>query len=421
MPDNGNKIPLWNKRHPYPTADGSFIQSWLVDSWSIDRWQDELNILKEADMNYLILAPTVIDERGKKSQAIYPSDLPGISLMKGHEKTLDNCLKAAESLGLKVFIGLNDDRHWWQLSEADKEWFVAEMHKGNAIAKELYELYKARYPETFYGWYWVWEISNLHIKLPKYQIMLAQALNIQLDFLSNLDNSMPLMLCPFMIEKEGTPLSAYEAWSNFFSHAHFRKGDIFCPQDAVGAGWLRMDTFVDWFEAMKKACDQVEGLRFWSDVETFRQKDWTSSTLDRFVEQLKLPSHLVDNYVTFAYSHYFSPYIVPKGYHQVYLHYLQTGKLPTNKVKPPTGLSIKKCHNKVTLSWQKQDIQDICGYLIYANNKFISRLQPKPDPTLKFTLDNSFSHDNSLEETTTYQIIAYDYAGNMSEPVYMKI
>ncbi len=421
MPKSIRLEPLWQQRHPYPTVDGSFIQSWLVANWTIDRWRTELKVLKEANMTYLILAPSVFGYRDKKSEAIYPTNNSETSLIKGHENTLENCLKVSKELGLKVFIGLNEDGHWWKLNEEDAPWFFSEMHKGNAIAKELYSLYKTRYPETFYGWYWVWEISNLHIKLPLYRQLLAEAINIQLDFLTKLDSSMPLMFCPFMIENEGTPEEAYQAWSGFFSQARFREGDIFCPQDAVGAGWLRMETFAKWFEAMKKACDEVKGLLLWSDVETFRQEDWTSSTLDRFISQLEKVSSLVDNFITFAYCHYYSPFIVPNGYHKAYLHYLKTGKLPNLTPQPPQNLTASLENGQVTLGFTEQDTNEICGYLIFLNGKVKARLQPKPDPSLNFIPINSYLDKQPEQGLLKYEVIAYDYSGNKSQPAKIEI
>ena len=413
--------PYWYTRYPYPTVDGSFIQNWLVNGWSFNRWLRELEILKEAGQNYLILAPTVSSNFGKNSRSIYPSQISGITLTPGHEMTLENCLKACQKLDMKLFLGLNDDSHWWEMSEADAPWFVGEMEKGNAIAKELYVNYKTRYPETFYGWYWVFEISSMHLAKPLYQEYLAKAINIQLDFLTNLDSSMPLMLCPYMVENVSSPEETYLAWSNFLKQAHFRSGDILCPQDAVGAGWLRLENFTHWFLALKKACKEVLGLKFWSDAETFRQEDWTSTTLDRFIEQLELASDVVDNFISFAYCHYFSPQIVPRGYHQTYLDYLKTGKLKKKPVLPPTNAKGCYKNDEIVLSWDKQSLDEICGYLIYAHNHLQARLQPKPDPALRFELPSSYVLKKDLSSSKNYTLIAYDYAGNQAEPVCVTI
>ena len=203
----------WQKRHPYPTADGSFIQPWLASGWDRKAWLKELEVLKEADMTYLILAPSVRDRNGKLSQAIYPSNLPWIE--KQQHDTIEACLSAAESLGIKVFLGLNEDAKWWKMTENDREWYIGEMHRGNEIAAEIYSHYKNRYPETLHGWYFVWELSSQHLYKTEYQIFFAQAMNLQLDFLTQLDRSMPLMFCPYMTDTIHSPEETYRAWSTF--------------------------------------------------------------------------------------------------------------------------------------------------------------------------------------------------------------
>ncbi|MDD2431903.1 MAG: DUF4434 domain-containing protein [Firmicutes bacterium] len=410
-------IPAWEQRYPYPTADGSFIQTWLVKNWDINKWIRELKVLKEADMNYLILAPSVVDERNSLSKAIYPSKLRWIE--KSEYDTIEACLSACESLDLKVFLGLNEDRHWWQMKEEDNDWFLGEMQRGNEIASEIYSRYKNRYPKTFFGWYFVWEFSSLHLKTSSYQIAFAQAFSLQLDFLSELDPTMPLMFCPYMVDTEKTPDEMYETWSTFFDHARLRPGDIFCPQDAVGAGWLKLDNFVEYFAACKKAANKVPGLLFWSDAETFCQETWTSTTMDRFLSQLKLSSNLVDNYVTFSYCHYFSPYIVPKGYHKAYLEYVRLGKLVKETVTPPNVEWTYK-DGQIVLFWDRQNIDDICGYLIYQDGIFKKKLQPKPKRDSEFVLADSYKDTPSSKETS-FSVVAYDYKGNKAVPVCVKV
>ncbi len=172
---------------------------------------------------------------------------------------------------------------------------------------------------------------------------------------------------------------------------------------------------------MKKACDEVKGLLLWSDVETFRQEDWTSSTLDRFISQLEKVSSLVDNFITFAYCHYYSPFIVPNGYHKAYLHYLKTGKLPNLTPQPPQNLTASLENGQVTLGFTEQDTNEICGYLIFLNGKVKARLQPKPDPSLNFIPINSYLDKQPEQGLLKYEVIAYDYSGNKSQPAKIEI
>ena len=126
-------------------------------------------------MDMLIFMHTVLSsEQGRIS--FYPSQLEGV---KGSENDLmENCLRNARLAGFKVIIGLNFDDCWWKPETWSKEWLTEQMELGNRVAAELIERYKSRYPDTMYGWYWVWEIIDSYCKDPLIRNQLVSALNI---------------------------------------------------------------------------------------------------------------------------------------------------------------------------------------------------------------------------------------------------
>lgn len=136
-------------------------------------------------------------------------------------------MRAAQKNNIKVFIGLNFNDRWWKC-DYDAEWLVKQMEIGNKVADEIVTLYKNKYPDAMYGWYWVWEIDNLNWMTSERQQALIDALNTNLDYLSDLTPEMPLMLSPFMNHKVGGNAEEYgQMWKNIFEKTRFRSGDIF--------------------------------------------------------------------------------------------------------------------------------------------------------------------------------------------------
>lgn len=303
----------------WPVANGTFIQDFLVSNWDDAQWQRELAVLKEVKMTYVVFFATVTG-----TKTLYQSDIPGLSSKYGKD-VLDMCLRNAEKAGIKVFIGLNFDEAWWGAYSA--EWLNAQMELGNQIATEIKEKYADTYKNAFHGWYWVWEIDNLNYKTKNRQNMLAHALNINLDHLHSITPQMPVMICPFMNYRVGTATENGDMWTYLFSVMHFKTGDIFAPQDGIGADGIKIEMLDSWFSPLAKAVKTRPGLVFWSDAETFIQSNWSSAPIERFVQQLKIVQPYVSGIITFAYSHYYSPVSVEGNFHTIYKNYVNTGKL----------------------------------------------------------------------------------------------
>ena len=183
-------------------------------------------MLKEAGMKYLIYAPALlVDEKGKTTTN-YPSAL---TKKKQGNRTLEKCLQSAQKNGIKVFVGLNFNERWWKV-DYDARWLLEQMEMGNKVADELVVLYKEKYPDAMYGWYWVWEVDNLNCMTSERQSILAEALNTNLNHLSEIAPEMPLMLSPFMNYKVGgNAEECGKMWTNVFAQTDFRNASTYSP------------------------------------------------------------------------------------------------------------------------------------------------------------------------------------------------
>lgn len=399
----------------YPVAVGTFIQWYLVKDWTDAQWTAEFRAMKDVGMEYLVFAPA-LDSTHR--MAFYPTKLPNCTLIKENPDLVETCLRTAKRAGIKVFLGLNMHDDWWKKEANDPPWLYAQMEEGNAVADELYSRYHARYAGTFVGWYWVWEIDNLNFNTPARVDTIVNALNINLRHLKALPTRLPVMLCPFMNAIVGKP-EAYQAfWTTVFARTALSDGDIFCPQDSVGAGGLKLEQVPAWFAALRKAVDTKPGLRFWSDTETFDQRDWTSAPLNRFVAQMKSVQPYVERCLTFAYSHYYSPNTVNPGYQRTYKEYVRSGKLDDVSPSQPAEFQAKKRAGDVLLWWKAStDNVGVCGYVISRNGSPVHRMQlPRtPDPKLMWL---EWTDTNApIGPTTVYAVQAYDFAGNLSAGV----
>ena len=390
-----------NRGTDIPRFSGSFIQEYLVANWNDARWNQEMNMLKEAGMKYLIYAPALLTNEKGKTTTNYPSTFSKGNLQ---NETLEKCLRSAQENDIKIFIGLNFNDRWWKMNY-DHDWLVEQMKLGNKVADELVALYKSKYPDAMYGWYWVWEVDNLNWMTEERQTTLAHALNTNLDHLSKITPGMPLMLSPFMNEKVGYNAEEYgKMWKNVFAQTHFRSGDIFAPQDCVGAGGLVLDHVWNWFSNLKQAVKSKPGLKFWGNVETFDQRYWVSAPLTRVKKQMEVINGYVGNLICFAYSHYNSPYLVNKEYHQTYLEYCKSGKLSELTIHPfIESVSTRNSTEGIEISWKIDSPTSIGGISIYRDGILLHKIQVRVNDFPSSFIDKE-GHENNVYEIATYGI-----------------
>ncbi|MBP3203108.1 MAG: DUF4434 domain-containing protein [Bacteroidales bacterium] len=375
---------------------GSFIQQWYVQKWSQTDWNKEMSVLSEAGMEYLIFTPLSKDG----SDADYAS--------------LERCLSAAKAKGIKVMVGTNSNTRWWDAS-ITSAWLNGQMEEGLAIAREAYKRFKTTYPDTFYGWYWDWEIDNVNWGNRKQ--MLADAWNISLDGLSALDAGMPLLFSPFMNPSMGTASQYRDFWKSLFPSVHFRKGDIFAPQDCAGGFAMPVSTIKSWLYQLSEAAKTVDGLEFWANLENFCQysvhgeNKFATAPFNRIVDQIAGEKAFASRLICFAYSHYYSPVLVREDYHKAYLHYLKTGEiLEVGKPSRVSSVS-QEVGTGVALRWVIATKTNVDGFSLYKNGKLLLKLQASENTYP----DYFFDYDGKASDA--YQIATYNINGVESEKV----
>ncbi len=399
VPDDGNGGEVVNppvEKPDVPVFTGSFIQHWYVASWTQTQWDAEMKVLSEAGMEYLIFTPI-------KDGAAEPDYL-----------SVEKCLKAAAAKGIKVFIGTNHDEGWWN-SGISADWLNARMDEGLDIAREIYRRFHDSYGAALYGWYWDWEVDNGTWNNRK--DLLATAWNRTLDGLTTLDPAMPLLFSPFMNPSMGTPAGYRDFWKALFPMLHLRAGDIFAPQDSVGAAGLTPTTAKSWFYQLAEAAKTVDGLRFWANIETFEQDNlsdgshFATASFTRMVEQLKALDPFVERSICFAYSHYLSPVLVRQEYHDAWKAYLKDGSMPAPGKTGRVNSATKTTGTGVALSWSMATKTDVDGYILYRNGTRLVKLQVRegkyPD----------YYYDAEGKASDSYAITTYNINGDESPRV----
>ena len=298
---------------------GTFIQWWLFKDWDGERWLEEFEILKEAGLEYVVIMPTAFySEESKTTETIYPTEIDGFKQIgKAGSDPLELCFQSAKENGLKVFLGMNFSEDWWS-NRGKRGWITARMEEGNLIADELWQRYKQRYPENFWGWYWMWEVDNLHFRtyldFKNSKKLLSDVISIQLQYLKEKNMRLPVMFSPYMDSRYSTAKGYAQLWEYVFQNSGIASGDIFCPQDSVGSGGLNEKNLVKWFEHLNKATETIPGLEFWCNIETFDGKDWSSVPISKITGRMESLSHLTSNFMSFSYCHYYSPYTKDKEF-----------------------------------------------------------------------------------------------------------
>jgi hypothetical protein len=376
--------------------------------------------MKNAGMHYLIIGPVSDWQSNGTIKMLYPSSLPNTVLYSplNGDDMVDRCLRNAPEAGIKVFMGIGINQNWWGVHGADTSWFYSQMNFDNQVCDELWSLYKSKYPDSFYGWYWAYEIDNVSFMKPEQQEELATGMNIQLDHLISTGKKLPFMWCPFMNAEAGTPEAYKSMWINVLSKLHTTAGDIFSPQDLCGKGGYNLDEMNVWFKALREAVNTKPGLELWPDVETFNF-DGTSATIDRLVDQMKVEQPYSDNYISFATAHFDSPRNIDPGFYNTYLDYLKTGIVETTRPSAPSNLqAAAKTDGTIKLSWDAStDNIGICGYYLYRDGLQIFKEQVPILNGAKLTPLPTTISDVVLKANTEYKysVKAYDFANNISD------
>ena len=401
----------------YPTLCGNFMQPGAFKNYSAQQMKSHLQTMYDVGIDILILQWSFENTSDGVTSVYYDASFESADKSSLYNESgknlLGNILAAAEEVGVKVFVGLNNNDEWWEKAVSDRSWLADQADLGIKGAKQIYDTYKEQYPNALYGWYFVFEMYNTATT----QTMMENAaflLNGFCDGLTEIDGEMPMMLSPFLSAYGTEPEVTGQQWKEIFAMTRFRDGDIFCCQDSVGAGYISIDQLEGYYREIKKAVDTKEGLHFWANNEDFDLSNSSTAPLNRFLKQLQISSSYVEAHVTFAYSHYQHPDMGKTGYHNAYKTYYETGKLPENTLTvPEVSFDLEEDGSAVTLSGSIQNPdKTVAGIRILKNGEELqvidlTREYGKSSISFSFT-----DHDNAGSGSAEYEICGIDYCGS---------
>ncbi len=410
---------------------GSFLQSWASSSWSDEQWESEMQYMKDCGIEYLIvqdLANKSTNKSGGKWTLYYDSRLPEFDdADRSEADVLSKALYHCKEAGIKLFVPLAMfDDFWTEMALTEQYAEICEI--SGKMAEEIYANYFEGYEDTFYGWYFVPEINNNLLNVIGVK-RLADGLNALLAKLTEIDPSLPLLMSPFYTNymSGGSAISLAQLVS-FFEYTSFRDGDIYCPQDAVGAGWIKeKDLEKVWalYGEAIKACEA--DVKLWANVECFTSATadtlldgitgpkatentvYVPATLDRVVRQMEVASAYAENIITFSFNHYYSLKFASPMFMETYRDYLEKGVLESEAPEAVTDLEKKETADGVELTWnESEDNFGVAYYRIEKNGKFLARVETFAGGELICTDAQGGMKD-------IYTVTAFDAAGNASE------
>ena len=417
-----------------PEFNGTFIQSWLSSSWSDEQWQSEIENMKDAGIEYLILqdvANKAYKSSGGGWSVYYDTELEVFNDAIVYNDVIESALRNCSGTGIKVFVGLAMFDDFWTEGAITGQY--AEMcDVASQMVTEIYSKYYSRYSDCFYGWYFTPELNNVLTCQVNISGM-SKGLNKIIDSINNSNADLPLLLSPFFSEYlANTHTGTLINLVRLLNSVNFRDGDIFAPQDAVGALWTSPEKLEKTWKMYSQAVNACDAdLKLWANCENFciaiaksplngiitrpttENTVYVTSTLDRFVWQMEVASKYCDNIITFSYNHYFSPNQVNKAFIDTYLDYVNNGYVLENDAPSAVTDFVKKqIDGGVLLEWEEStDNFGIAYYRIEKNGKFLARVE------MITGFEDLVYTDSSGSISDEYSVTAFDAAGNVSKTV----
>lgn len=411
-----------------PEFTGSFIQSWMTCVWDDERWAKEAENMKQAGIEYLVLQ--CLADKGYKSEGgqwrvYYDTAVDALGDAEYMGDCLEPALKACQNEGIRVFVGLSMFDDFW--NEAGTGALYQDVCRvAGDMVEDIYNKYGEEYKDTLYGWYFTPEISNGLLSQLSLD-GLVKGINHIIDRINEVDAEKPLLMSPFYSEYIATgPVVTLGNYVRFMNKVNFRDGDIFAPQDAIGAKWTREKSLEMTWKLYKAAADTCKvDIKLWANCENFdgaitsetlggalspkitENKVNVTATLDRFVRQMEVASRYAENIITFSYNHYYSPSYVNPAFINTYYDYLENGYMLENEA--PEAPEATKAQNEdgVEIFWEEaQDNFGIAYYRLEKDGKFLARIDK-----IYGDEENRFVAENASIDSE-YTIEAVDAAGN---------
>lgn len=277
--------------------ESSFIQSWYAKNFSKERWIDEFVMLKEKQIDGIILQ-SVFDTMHK--ECFYETD--NTSFKKNSVDMIQNCLDAAKETNSKVRIGLGESKLWWTLGTLNKHWILKETDINKTLFNEIFEKYG--HSEAISGWYIPYELSDYFI------VTKRQRKNINKFFREISENikkksNLSIMISPYF-NIRGPRILTIKAWEKALEKTLDGCNiDILALQDSIGAGFNTLKNIEKLFLHTKKATDNLN-ITLYADTETFKKRRGMliSASQEEFLERANIIRNYVKGHVAFSINHY---------------------------------------------------------------------------------------------------------------------
>ncbi len=345
--------------------NGTFFPPYLAIDFSEEQWENELKEWKEMGIEYIVIGESAIRNSDGKWQTYYPSQYADIYYYNSVEIILKHC----EQANVKCFVacGTYDDFSEINLCRHDEydasgylitkgqESFERLVYDTHRYMQELYDLYGEKYSNSFYGFYFVPEVSNSveFEEKEKFEVgveSLSKALNLTIEKVNQLDPALKLILSPYVNLKKEATWNTHDIntialfWTEVIKKTNFREGDILAPQDSVGANGVKLSQLKEVTQAYRNAVDAGgKEIELWSNCETFQfplhespEKEefetGQSVYINRLIAQTELVKPYVDSIMTCSFTHYIGKSNCGDFFYQTYRDYLLTGQLDA---KPP--------------------------------------------------------------------------------------
>lgn len=281
-----------------PVFQSSFIQYWYSQDFDSNRWKQELTMLKKLGINEIILQ-TIADTKNK--YAVYPTKLPGYT--HNDVDMLENVLEEADSLSMKVRIGIGFNDEWWDKKAIDMTWLNNEAAVNNEIIDEVVKTYE--HHSSLSGWYIPYEFFQFTALSSKQQSNLNSFFKQMTSEIKLKSPDMDIMISPFYYEKLSID-ALLPAWSSMiYSILNGTGIDILALQDSVGVNYNSIDKLDDLFFYTKKGTDKA-GIKLYAVTETFATTPSGNSpaSQDKISKQLSQVEPYVEGFIAFSINHF---------------------------------------------------------------------------------------------------------------------
>ena len=394
-------LPLIAQDCSGPAIRGSFLQPTLGDAWTLEQWRDEFQYMKTARLDQMVMQWTA---DSKQKTTIYPSGIAGYTQNTKHD-VVKRALDAADASGAQVYLGLQINDDWWTKYIMDRPWLDNEAKIANALADDLWKRYGRHGSLT--GWYLAFEVDNVASTPAQWNNLVSFYRTVG-KHLHKLTPGKPIVISPFFNSDAGLSPSQWQTmWEYVLQRSPI---DVLALQDGVGAAHVTKAQLPEWFSAVRHAIEDSDpSMQFWADTETFIS-GYEPRSIRSIVNDMCAVEPYVSSYLSFSFNHYMSPQQVNPLYYETYLDYLATGKVEHVPPTAPSSLtSVALDSQTIRLKWgASTDNVGVVGYAIYRDGRYVSSQR---DGTTTFV-------DSQLESGTTYtyQVWAFDAAGNHSAP-----